>query len=124
MYILKANFIGKSALLRRLESPVNREVVMISVESPDCDPEGDETVLCCEAAVGFTTSGCYSPAIGSGLAMASLPVNLAVPGTRLEVMLAGRPRAATVLQGPPLLTQPARERRERQEGRDSQLRAY
>ena len=59
-----------------------------------------------------------------GLAMASLPVNLAVPGTRLEVMLAGRPRAATVLPGPPLLTQPARERRERQEGRDSQLRAY
>ena len=110
---MKANFIGKSALLSRLERPVSREVVMISVESPDCDPEGDETILSCGTAVGFTTSGCYSPAIKAGLALANLPVNLAQPGTRLEVMLAGRPRAATVLPGPPLLTQPVRERRER-----------
>ena len=112
MYILKANFIGKPALLSRLESPVFREVVMLRVESPDCDPEGDETILSCGTAVGFTTSGCYSPATGSGLALANLPVNLAQPGTRLEVMLAGRARAASVLQGPPLLTQPASERRE------------
>ena len=115
---MKANFIGKSALLSRLESPVSREVVMISVESPDCDPEGDETILSCGTAVGFTTSGCYSPAIRSGLALANLPVNLGQTGTRLEVMLAGRPRAATVLEGPPLLTQPARERNERTERRE------
>ena len=55
-------------------------------------------------------SGCYSPALSCGLAMANLPVNLAVPGTELEVMLAGEARAATVLPGPPLQTQPARER--------------
>ena len=42
--------------------------------------------------------------------MANLPVNLAVPGTELEVMLAGEARAATVLPSPPLQTQPARER--------------
>ena len=112
LYILQANFIGKSALLTRLETPVGREVVMVSVDSPDCDPEGDETILCCGKTVGFTTSGCYSPAVKSGLALANLPINLAQPGTGLEVMLAGSPRAATVMAGPPLLTQPVRERRE------------
>ena len=102
---------------------------MVKVDSPDCDPEGDETVLSCDKAIGYTTSGtiyqvndseelnlfpgCYSPALGSGLAMANLPVNLTYPGTRLEVMLAGVPRPATVLPAPPLLTQPARERLER-----------
>ena len=112
LFILKANFIGKSALLTRLESPVGREVVMVRVDSPDCDPEGDETILCCGKTVGFTTSGCYSPAVRSGLALANLPVILAQPGTRLEVMLAGSPKAATVMAAPPLLTQPVRERRE------------
>ena len=78
--------------------------------------------------VGFTTSGCHSPALGSGLAMASVPVQLSTPGTRLQVsvshwihvesltlvlqvMLAGEPRQAEVLDGPPVLTQPVRERR-------------
>ena len=35
--------------------------------------------------VGFTSSGCHSPALGSGLAMASVPVQLSSPGTRLQV---------------------------------------
>lgn len=35
--------------------------------------------------MGFTTSGCHSPALGSGLAMASVPVQLSAPGTRLQV---------------------------------------
>ena len=104
--------------MSRLESPVSREVVMISVDSPDCDPEGDETILSCGTAVGFTTSGCHSPALRSGLALANLPVNLGQAGTRLEVLLAGRPRVATVLAGAPLLTQPARER----ERRDKEVR--
>ena len=60
---------------------------------------------------------CFSPAVGSWLAMAMLPVLLASPGTRLEVMLAGRGREAVVLPGPPVLTQPARQRLERQRER-------
>ena len=55
---------------------------MLTVDSPDCDPEGDETITSCGTAVGFTTSGCYSPAVRSGLALANLPVNLAQAGTR------------------------------------------
>ena len=35
--------------------------------------------------VGHTTSGCYSPLLGSALAMASVPPMFAVPGTELKV---------------------------------------
>ena len=97
-----------------LEAPMTSQVVMLSVNTKDCDPEGDESVLMCGKVVGYTTSGCHSPALGSGLAMASLPVNLAWPGTEVEVMLAGQPRSAVVLPGPPVLTQPVRERQETQ----------
>ena len=30
---------------------------MVKVDSPDCDPEGDETVLSCDKAIGYATSG-------------------------------------------------------------------
>ena len=42
--------------------------------------------------------------------MASVPVNLSWPGTGVQVMLAGEPRDCEVLSGPPVITQPARER--------------
>ena len=109
---MQADFIGKSTLKRMLETPMTSQVVMLSVNTEDCDPEGDESVLMYDKVVGFTTSGCHSPALGSGLAMASLPVNLAWPGTEVEVMLAGQPRSAVVLAGPPVLTQPVREKQE------------
>jgi len=65
--------------------------------------------------VGHTTSGCYSPLLDSALAMASVPPMFAVPGTELKVVLGGEERPAVVLDGPPALTQPARERAEKKE---------
>jgi len=106
----KASFIGKEALSDLLKKPMATRIVMLSVDTNDCDPEGDETVLMCGKPVGFTTSGCFSPALGKGLAMASVPVNLSWPGTGVQVMLAGEPRDCEVLSGPPVITQPARER--------------
>ena len=44
----------------------------------DDDDDDDEQV-------GHTTSGCYSPLLGSALAMASVPPMFAVPGTELKV---------------------------------------
>ena len=38
-------------------------------------------------------------------------MSLAQAGTEVFVMLAGEERAATVLPGPPAITQPAREKR-------------
>ena len=93
-----------------LKNTQNSEVVFLSVDSPNVDPEGDEAVNILGKAVGFTTSGCYSPVLGSALAMASLPKMFCHPGTEVQVMLAGQERKGVVLEGPPALTHAARER--------------
>ena len=41
--------------------------------------------MCLGKAVGFTTSGCFSPLLGRALAIASLPPLLATPGSTLQV---------------------------------------
>ena len=55
----------------------------------------------------------YTISLIPGLAMASLPLNFSWPGTEVGVMLAGECRPAKVLSGPPALTQPAAEKREK-----------
>ena len=93
-----------------LKAPRSSEVVFLAVDSSDVDPEGDESVVVFGKAVGYTTSGCYSPVLKSALAMASLPKTFTTPGTEVEVMLAGKGRKAVVLEGAPALTHSARER--------------
>ena len=93
-----------------LKIPCTSEVVFLAVDSPDVDPEGDESVVLFGKAVGYTTSGCYSPVLKSALAMASLPKTYTTPGTEVEVMLAGKCRKAVVLEGAPALTHAANER--------------
>ena len=94
-----------------------RQLVFLSLSSDLNDPEGDETVWRCGKAVGNTTSGCYSPALGRSLAMAYLPPAFTVPGSRVQVELHGVRHEAEVLEGPPALTQPARERQEEERRR-------
>merc|ERR1711874_807317 len=107
----KANFIGKSAVSALLqESYPSKQLAFLSLQSELNDPEGDESVYCCGKAVGNTTSGCYSPVLGASLAMAYLPPLLTVPGTVVQIELHGVRHDATVLAGPPALTQPAREK--------------
>jgi dimethylglycine dehydrogenase len=105
-----ANFIGKSAVTEMLKTPRDSEVVFLAIDSPDVDPEGDESVMALGKAVGYTTSGSYSPVLKSALAMASLPKTFTFPGTEVEVMLAGKARKAVVLESAPALTHAARER--------------
>ena len=93
-----------------LKNPRTSEVVFLAIDSPDVDPEGDESVVVYGKAVGYTTSGCYSPVLKSALAMASLPKTFTTPGTEVEVMLAGKGRKAVVLESAPALTHAARER--------------
>ncbi|MEM9784199.1 MAG: FAD-dependent oxidoreductase [Pseudomonadota bacterium] len=61
------------------------------------DGHGGEAVLQGGAVVGATASVAYGPSVGAILAFAYLRPGAARPGTALEVMIAGAPRAATVL---------------------------
>lgn len=119
----KANFIGKEAVKEMLKYPSTSEVVFLAVDSPNVDPEGDEAVMSLGKAVGYTTSGCYSPFLKSALAMASVPKIFTFPGTEMEVMLAGKAHKAVVLESAPVLTQPARERLEKEKEKREETRA-
>ena len=61
--------------------------------------------------MGNLTSGCYSPLLGCGLGFAYVPAIAANPGSRVHVEIMGQLREAEVLPGPPMLTQPIREKR-------------
>ncbi len=78
----------KVALLRLDES-----------EGVDADPLGSESVWKAGACVGSIASGGYGYATEAYLAWAYLRPALTEPGTVVEVMTLGRPRAATVIDG-------------------------
>lgn len=103
-----SNFIGKEALTEILKQGLGRNLVHLEIDSNDVLPEGNETVWCENKVVGYTTSGCYGYQIQKCLAMAYLPPYLAVPGTKVMTELLGEMKSATVLKGPPILTEPMR----------------
>ena len=65
--------------------------------------------------VGNTTSGCYSQATGKGLVFAYIPRILDTPGLEVDVEIMGKMCKGVVLEKPPVLTQPVRERIEAKE---------
>ena len=77
------------ALLRLEETP-----------ETDADPLGSESVWKDGAVVGSIASGGYGYGTGAYLAWAYVKPAVAAPGTALEVMVLGEPRAAVVLEGP------------------------
>lgn len=76
--------------LLRLEEPVGGAVA---------DPLGSESVWQDGETVGAISSAGFGYGIGACLAWAYLRPALATPGTELEVMVLGRPRRATVVEG-------------------------
>ncbi|GMG82021.1 FAD-dependent oxidoreductase [Paralimibaculum aggregatum] len=85
-------------------APATRwKLALLRLEEPEggaeADPLGSEAVWHAGEAVGAISSGGYGYGIGAWLGWAYLRPALAEPGTRLEVMVLGRPRAAEVVEG-------------------------
>ncbi|MEM9249582.1 MAG: FAD-dependent oxidoreductase [Pseudomonadota bacterium] len=76
--------------------------VLLEVE-PDgeVDGHGGEAVLLGGRVVGSTASVAYGHSVGKILAFAFLAPEAAAPGTALEVVIHGTPRAAKVIADPP-----------------------
>lgn len=64
------------------------------------DGHGGEAVMLEGKVVGSTASVVYSPTVGKVLAFAYVKPHAAQPGTELEVVIYGQPRAAEVLGAP------------------------
>lgn len=100
-----ADFIGKAALQQILSEGLSRKLVHLAVYAPDVDPEGNESVWCSDKVVGYTTSGTYGVQSQQSLAMAYLPMYLAIPGSEVQVELLGKLCSATVLPSAPVPVQ-------------------
>ncbi len=93
----KPDFTCKAATLA--QAPRAFKIVYIEVAAVDTDARGGEPVLIEDRCIGVVTSGAYGHRVKKSLAFACVPPEFAVPGARLDVLIQGERRAATVLAG-------------------------
>ena len=91
-------FLGKSATLAG--DPRWLCAYLEIAREGDVDGHGGEAVLLEGEVVGATASVAFGPSVGKLLAFAYVRPDAATPGTELQVVVAGTPRAARVLGAP------------------------
>ncbi|MFC4724911.1 glycine cleavage system aminomethyltransferase GcvT [Glycocaulis abyssi] len=95
----RADFPGAAKILKQIaDGPAQKRV---GIKPHDKSParEGAEIVHDGEV-VGMVTSGGFGPSFGAPVAMGYVRADLAKPGTPLELMVRGKPRAAEVASLP------------------------
>lgn len=103
----EGGFPGAARILRELRDGPSRLRVGLRLEGRAPAREGAE-IQHQGAAVGTVTSGGFSPTLGAPIAMGYVPPALAVPGTRLDLLVRGKALAATVTPLPFVPTHYAR----------------
>ncbi len=98
---LDKDFIGKSATLKSKENRLPWICAYLLIE-PDGinDGHGGEAVLLNDQVVGSVGSITYAHTVGKIVAFAYIKPEATDAGTQLQVVIAGKPRAATVLDKP------------------------
>jgi aminomethyltransferase len=95
-------FIGQDALRRIKAEGPKRRLVALFVEGRRSPRQGMQ-VLSGGHVVGELTSGCISPSLDRGIAMAYVPAAMAAEGTAFEVDLAGKGTTPAVVTKSPFL---------------------
>ena len=91
-------FIGSAQVQRQQEQGTARKLAAVECSETSESPEAGQQVTNEEGScVGSVTSGCISPSLGRGLALVYLASQVALPGTRLRLIINGRPVPAIVL---------------------------
>lgn len=95
----KEDFVGRNALRAQREQGISRRLAGIRLEERGF-PRPGYPVEVDGRAVGTVTSGTMSPSMGTGIAMAYLPVEHAVPDTAVGIRIRNRSIAARVVRPP------------------------
>jgi dimethylglycine dehydrogenase len=96
---LSKEFNGKA---RMIETGIRSKCVTVLIDGPeDADPWGKEALIKDGVKVGRLTSGGYSVAFGKQIGMGYVPVDLAVPGTKLKVKMLRQEWDAVVTEDSP-----------------------
>jgi len=96
----KGDFIGRAALERIKAEGVKRKLCCLIVADPQAVALGGEPLLAGEQVLGRVTSGGYGYTVRQSIIYGYLPVEYAVPGSRVEVQLFGTRYPATVTKEP------------------------
>ncbi|MCP9928222.1 glycine cleavage system aminomethyltransferase GcvT [Cyanobium sp. CH-040] len=97
-------FVGREVLERQTAEGVSRRLVGLELQGRAIPRHGYPVLAAGAAAgsnpVGTVTSGGWSPTLERGIALASVPADLARVGTELAVEIRGRAEPATVVKRP------------------------
>lgn len=96
---LSKTFLGKEGLMRQLGLGIRRKRVLLEIHDNKTPAHVGETVFCGDRPVGTVTSGAWGHRTNRNLAMAYIDEKQSSAGTRLDVLLIGKPATATVLNG-------------------------
>jgi len=81
----KGDFIGRDAVLRKIDAGVDRRLMQFRLTQPEHHLHHNEPVLRDGKIVGYLTSGAYGHAMGAAVGLGYVPCNR--PGERPEEML-------------------------------------
>jgi aminomethyltransferase len=94
------DFPGAARIVKELaEGPARTKVCLRVLEGAPAR-EGAEVADEAGNVVGVVTSGGFSPVLKAGIALAFVPPALKAPGTKLKVIVRGKPQAAEVVPSP------------------------
>ncbi len=96
----KSDFIGKAALEREKQAGSQERFVPLLVDAGDEDAPYLATVWQGDERVGLVTSGGYGHRIERSIALATIRIDLCVPGQQVEIEIFGERRPATVAEEP------------------------
>jgi aminomethyltransferase len=84
----KTDFVGKAALVAQKSAGVSRKLVGFEMRGRGIGRDGYEVMVNGQKA-GWVTSGGPGPTVGQNIGLCYLPVELAVPGTAIQVVIRG-----------------------------------
>lgn len=96
----KPEFVGKDALVAQKAEGVKERLTGLAMTAKGPPLRAGYSVHQGDTQVGTLTSGCLSPSLGHGIAMAYLPRDLAKPGRELEVAIRDRKFPVTTVKKP------------------------
>jgi aminomethyltransferase len=86
----KGDFLGRNALLKRKEIGIARKLVGFEMTGRGIGRDGYEVQID-GLPVGWVTSGGPSPTLGKNIGLCYLPVEHAVPGRKIQILIRNQP---------------------------------
>jgi dimethylglycine dehydrogenase len=97
----KGDFVGKPALLKRIEDGKRKALVTLEVDTKDAPAHGGASVMSDGKVVGTVTSGDWGHRVGKNLAYAFVDPSLAETGSAMEIDILGQLVPARVIPAGP-----------------------